>query len=223
MKNRNLVTLGVLLCLTSGCAEQARQINTTVNKDLIPVIKKLGEKGAQEFSKAKEKLFEDLAKLDSYYRQRNSSYISYNNATNLSLAKPVKGTGKETQFSEFITASSIKYNVPEARIYAVIRAESAFNSHAKSHVGAVGLMQLMPKTAEYLGVSDSYNPQQNIDGGTKYLSILYGQYNDWDLTHAAYNAGPGNVKKYNNTIPPFKETQNYVVKINSYYEYYTST
>ena len=172
-----------------------------------------------DFRKAVKQMQAEFAELADFIQNPKNSYLDYS-----SLYKgKVKPNGKEKKYSKQITKASKLYGVPEARIYAVIRAESAFNPTAKSHAGAIGLMQLMPATAKELGVKDPYNPAQNIRGGTKYLKVLYIQYKDWDLTHAAYNAGPGNVKKYNNKIPPFKETRNYVKRVGDYYQLYRTT
>ena len=120
--------------------------------------------------------------------------------------------GAETYQAE-ITAAAKKYNLPEKLITSVIKQESNFNASATSAAGASGLMQLMPATARYLGVSDRFDPAQNIMGGAKYLRQMLDQFdNNVETALAAYNAGPGNVKKYGG-IPPFQETQNYVKKI----------
>jgi len=111
-------------------------------------------------------------------------------------------------FNEFIQAAAIKNKVDPLLIMAVIKTESNFDPGAVSSKGAQGLMQLMPATARDLQVADPYDPQENIAGGTKYLrSLLDSYYGDVELSLAAYNAGPGNVK---NKIPNIRETKMYV-------------
>lgn len=115
-----------------------------------------------------------------------------------------------------------RHQLEPALLHAVISAESGYNPQAVSRAGAVGIMQLMPGTAKMLGVSNSYDVLQNMEGGAKYLRLLLDTFNNKQLALAAYNAGPGAVKKYNYAIPPYKETQNYVRKVMGYYERYSS-
>lgn len=122
----------------------------------------------------------------------------------------------ETDLDAIFEEAAKAYNVPVDLLKAVAKAESNFRADAKSSCGAMGIMQLMPGTARSLGVTDPFNAEQNIMGGAKYLSNLLTQFDgDSSLALAAYNAGPGNVKKYNG-IPPFEETQNYVKKVLGY-------
>lgn len=123
--------------------------------------------------------------------------------------------------SKMIDSIAKNYKLPRSLIHAVITAESAYDSEAVSRAGAVGLMQLMGPTAKRYGVKDRRNPYDNVRGGTEYLLYLLKLFdNDLRLALAAYNAGEGAVKKYNDTIPPYKETQAYVKKVLSLYSKY---
>lgn len=122
-------------------------------------------------------------------------------------------TPSKPQLLSMISKIAQKHGVDEKLVKAVIKQESGFNPKALSHCGAVGLMQLMPATAKGLGVTDPYNPVQNVEGGVRYLKSLLSKYHgNVILTLAAYNAGSGAVDKYDG-VPPYKETQNYVKNI----------
>lgn len=125
---------------------------------------------------------------------------------------------KASQFKVYINNYSRKYRVDRNLIKAIITAESCFKVTAKSHKNAQGLMQLIPATAERFGVTDSYNPQQNIRGGTKYLRFLMTRFKgNLKKVIASYNAGEGAVDKYNG-IPPYKETKQYVKNVLKVYQ-----
>tara|TARA_R110002049_G_scaffold222440_1_gene394079 strand:+ start:1216 stop:1899 length:684 start_codon:yes stop_codon:yes gene_type:complete len=125
-----------------------------------------------------------------------------------------------TDYVELINTTANKHAVDPALVRALIHAESHFNPNAKSRVGAQGLMQLMPATAVELGVSNAFNAQQNIQGGTRYLAQLLTTFKgDITLATAAYNAGPNAVRKYNG-VPPYNETKVYVERVGILYRRY---
>lgn len=124
---------------------------------------------------------------------------------------------------QHVREASARYGVPEKLVSAVIRAESNFNPRALSPKGARGLMQLMPQTASLLGVTDSFDPAQNIDGGVRHLRGLIERYPDnLPFALAAYNAGAQAVTQYRG-IPPYPETQGYVQKVLSFFNGGTGT
>jgi Transglycosylase SLT domain len=121
---------------------------------------------------------------------------------------------EKTPFQKLIRDAAARYNLDPTLIHSVIAIESNFDPKAVSRKNARGLMQLMPRTAELMGVKDSFDPGQNIDGGAHYLSDMLKKYgNDVTLALAAYNAGPDSVDKYGRRVPPYLETMKYVQRI----------
>lgn len=121
-------------------------------------------------------------------------------------------------YGELIHEKAAKYDVDPVLVAAVIEQESRFKARARSHRGARGLMQLMPRTGRWMGARNLYDPEQNIDAGVKYMKYLHKRFNgDLKKTIAAYNAGEGNVRRYRG-IPPFRETRQYVKKVLSNYD-----
>ena len=140
-----------------------------------------------------------------------------NTAASASVKLEASGLSCSAQLDAIFDEAAAKYGVDAKFLKAIAKCESDFSTECTSRSGAMGIMQLMPQTAASLGVTNAYDPYQNIMGGARYISEKLAQYNgDKSLALAAYNAGSGNVAKYGG-IPPFKETQNYVAKVMAYY------
>ena len=134
--------------------------------------------------------------------------------------KPDCNKKVECALHPIILKAAAHHRVDPALVKAIIMAESGYNIRAISKRGAKGLMQLMPSTAEALGVVDAFNPRENISGGVRYFKQLVNQFNgDIKLALAAYNAGSKNVRDYNG-VPPYKATQYYIKKVFKYYDLY---
>lgn len=150
-----------------------------------------------------------------------NNYSSYNGYNNYYPSGGYSSYGSNDRFDSIIEAAAARHGVDPGLIKAIIHTESDFNPYARSHAGAQGLMQLMPATADRFGVYNVYDPEANINAGTKYIAWLINRYaHNLSFALAGYNAGEGNVDKYNG-IPPFSETQNYVRKVlDRYYNLY---
>ncbi len=141
-------------------------------------------------------------------------------APKLGSPLPFKRHKQELAIEAFIDRESKRYEVDSALIKAMIRVESNFNPNAISSAGAEGLMQLMPKTAEILKITDAFDPEENIEGGTRYMGYLLDRFaQDIKLALAAYNAGPASIIKYGG-VPPYAETKAYITKVMHFYERY---
>ncbi|WP_298641340.1 lytic transglycosylase domain-containing protein [uncultured Cardiobacterium sp.] len=127
---------------------------------------------------------------------------------------------RQTQHKQLINQLAAKYQIDPALVHAVISVESGYQSNARSHAGAIGMMQLMPGTASELNVADPYDPARNIEGGIKYLSQQLQRYQNTELALAAYNAGPQSILRYGGQIPPYNETRAYVKRVMHYKERY---
>ena len=142
-----------------------------------------------------------------YIRERSSYRSSYSYSPD--------------KYDDLISVASKQYGVDSRLVKAIIKAESDFNPTAVSKKGAMGLMQIMPQNFQHLDIEDPFDPRENIMGGTRYFRYLYDRFDGkLALSLAAYNAGPTAVDNYNKTIPPYRETEQYVQRVLTYYRNY---
>ena len=183
----------------------------SLRKKKFKIYKYIDDKGRVKFEDRKKHSGFKALSLHKYRARKRPHRVAKSSRLGYEKGRRVYGP--------IINNISKQFGVPSNFVHAVISAESAYDSQAVSTAGAVGLMQLMPATANRYGVSNRRDPIQNIKGGTKYLRDLLKLFNgNLRLTAAAYNAGENAVLKYNRNVPPYKETQNYVVKVLKFYD-----
>ncbi len=155
--------------------------------------------------------FENALKvLDGRASEQYSGSVRYQPRPKGDQAPAYRGSYRGL-YLDMARAAAVKHSIPEDLFLRLVQQESGWNPNAESHAGALGLAQLMPDTALRLGV-DPTDPEQNLDGGARYLRQQYVKFRSWRLALAAYNAGPEAVVKYDG-VPPFKETEGYVLAI----------
>lgn len=209
---RWLLALTVATCVCASAPVPAR----------ADIYRCKGPDGAQHYTNIREPGRRcQLVVRGSRSSKPKSSHKKQSNASKSSAASS-KDPARYRRYDGLIDEAAKLYQLPESFIRAVVRVESDFNPSVVSRAGAMGLMQLMPKTARSMGVADPFDARQNILGGARYLRILANRFKgDLVLTVAAYNAGEGAVEKYAG-IPPYKETQRYVRRVLKHYYSYRS-
>jgi soluble lytic murein transglycosylase-like protein len=194
-----------MVCLMACIAQAGGSIFRYVEPDGTIVYSNVAPKAARELKTAK--------KLESSFRL--APQLSAPAVVSVSTSRACD------TYAPLMEDASSRYKIPVHLVKAIAHAESAFDPMAVSVVGASGLMQLMPQTAREMFVTDIFDPQQNIEGGVRYLRVLANEFEgDMVKMIAAYNAGPDAVKKYGGAIPPYSETQLYVRKVLSLYFQY---
>ena len=170
-----------------------------------------------------------IARADVYVYKDKNGVLTFTNVPNHTgfrrvlregVAPQLQSVALRNSYEPLIRLVSSRHSVDADLIRAVIKTESDFNPAARSHKGAIGLMQLMPDTAKLHNVSDAYNPRENVDGGVRHLRMLLDRYQgNLELSLAAYNAGSAAVEKHQG-IPPFAETREYVKRVLRFYDHY---
>ena len=194
-----ILTITVLLLATVSMARA--DLFVVVGKDGVRSIVSKRKPGSKTLWKEKARRRTSSAQTSSGKRGKGRG------------PEPLSARRRAKRYESIVKEAAAYHSLPEALIWAVMRVESHFQPHVVSHKGAQGLMQLMPATAQSLGVNDAFDPDQNVDGGVRYLSELLTRYGgDRRMALAAYNAGPGRVAQYGG-VPPFVETRQYIDKV----------
>ena len=227
---KTLLSIAILCCLTGAAAAQTRsrvfdnfdtsngvQISVKPKIAQIPAVKtKLTKKGDKKL--VQKTVQTTMNVTDGVALKNSSANVSYTKMV-MSAGSGMSGfTTGDAVIDSYIVDSCKRYGIDPLLIYSQMHQESTFKITATSYKGARGLMQLMPGTAARFGVTNIYEPKQNIEGGVKYMRWLLNTFGgDVALALAAYNAGEGAVMKYGNQIPPYRETQEYVRRITARY------
>lgn len=239
MKKSHLILISLLAVVPAISQERQRVFDnfdtsrgvTVVNPSFVPIAAKTKSKNAATNAASKRNLVQKTAQVrpatvnrmgvTEGLADRDLAGQPGTNMPKLSVnaTSSLKGfTTGNLLFDSYIVDSSRRYGIDPLLIYSQMHQESSFKLRALSNKGASGLMQLMPGTARRLGVTDIYDPKQNIDGGVKYMRMLLDMFGgDIQLALAGYNAGEGAVMKYGNNIPPYNETREYVRRITARY------
>ncbi len=215
------LSISIIFLLTGVNAHADVYSYLSVDGSAILTDQRISKKGYKliKVYKVKKKYKPAVTKLSFFKKkQGKKSVISKGNGIVHSCSNQQHLSSKARAYQRTIQVYARLYGVEEELIHAIVRQESCFNENAHSPVGAVGLMQLMPATARLMKISNPWNPEQNIQGGVKYIAKMLRLFKgNKRFAVAAYNAGPGKVKKYKG-IPPYRETKNYVKKVMA--EYY---
>ncbi len=193
-------------------------VTPTVVKPTVTTTVTRNKRGVKQQSTTQTMSVQEGLSQQNKTKKVTTQNVSYTKTT-MGTATGLGGfTTGDSTIDNYIVTSSRRYDIDPLLIYAQMHQESGFKLKARSYKGASGLMQLMPATAIRFGVTDIYNPQQNIDAGVKYMRWLLNKFGgDVRLALAGYNAGEGAVMKYGNQIPPYNETQEYVRRITARY------
>lgn len=203
------------------------QASTYIIALLLTGLSVVSEANIYMFVDANEQQFFSDKKINKQYKlllrsddnEVSTSFKSWKAKSYTNIFIP-RNTQLQQKYHSIIVKAAKKYQLDPALIHAVITAESAYQKNAISPVGAQGLMQLMPATANRFSVTNTFDPQQNIFAGSLYLKILLAKFKTTELALAAYNAGEGTVIRYNRRVPPYPETQRYVSKVLTFYQHY---
>lgn len=173
----------------------------------------------ENYIKQEKEVENRLESIDVYKLAKSAYLLRIGHMLSKELYAKFQSPKDYQDLKPLIASLSKSFKVDAALIAAIVMTESSFNTKAQSPKGAQGLMQLMPQTYLDLGVKDPLDPKENLSAGITYFKTQLERFKNLDLALAAYNAGPYNVKKYQG-IPPFKETQNFIVKVKQYYQHY---